>query len=328
MITARVTDHAAQRYRERIDGRASIDEAKAKIAQALTQPVSIKPNTDPATVTVRTAAPLALRCVVETGLEPAVVTVMPGNKNRGHAPSDRRRRGLHRWERLVGQAKHVGMMPLLIRAHLIAGYASSDSWSPALDGILAYQMLVERIGIERMAVAQADTMAMAPVEGLPLAVESFGEHWWYAVSSPIRDGEALVFRRWYHRRFDAHAAEAYLDPRSAKVLTRAGPYKNSRLSRDVRLVRSVSWHCIGDRAEIERLLRPVSHIGAGLAVGLGHVSHWTVAVDDADPTMALLHRPIPLDYAHRMGADDGAVMDWGIRPPVRLPLNITACRMP
>jgi hypothetical protein len=56
------------------------------------------------------------------------------------------------------------------------------------------------------------------------------------------------------------------------------------------------------------------------------VREWTV-MDDGDENTALFHRPLPVDYARRVGVS-GPVMRWGIRPPARIPENQAECVMP
>lgn len=217
------------------------------------------------------------------------------------------------------------MEPLVVRAVTPDGFAASDPWSPALDAILAHQVVYGRLGGERFALASAHTAEMAPVEGLPLEVERDGAWWWYQASSPIYEARA-VERPHYHRRFDADLAARFGPSALGRVPTSAGPYKSSRLTVLERKCPSVTWHTIGDEREIRRLLARVTAVGAKVGSGYGRVARWTVETG-GDPDLARFHRPLPVEFAARVGRG-GDCMDWGIRPPGRLPANQTLCVMP
>ena len=215
------------------------------------------------------------------------------------------------------------MTPIAITAELYNGFVSADPWSPAIDGILAYWLMRERLGAEEFSISQGHSHRMTPVEGLPLEVMRHGDLWWYAASSP-RYGSAATVRKHIHRRFDQSAAEKYL-PAIRKVQTSAGAYKNARISLMHRITNQVTWHVIGDGPEIERLLRTCAHIGGKVSAGFGRVRRWSYAEGDAD--LARFSRPLPADYASKHDIH-GPVMEWGLRPPVRLAANIAACVMP
>jgi len=215
------------------------------------------------------------------------------------------------------------MQPIKVTAHLYNGFAAPDDWTPNIDGILGYWLL-RRDDPDRFLVAQGRSDLMTPVEGLPLERIEDGALWWWACSSPIYD-LAEQHRRYFHRRFDDQH-ERFLPEDTKKVLTAAGPYKNYRKSVMLRVTQRVDWHCVGDAAAIRELLRDCRHIGAKTAQGYGRVREWTVT-DDGDENTALFHRPLPVDYARRLGVS-GPVMRWGIRPPARIPENQAECVMP
>lgn len=204
------------------------------------------------------------------------------------------------------------MDAMLVTAHLAGGFAASDPWSPALDGILAYWLLREQLGEEEFALGMTGHRPLTDA-GLPLdRCEDGAGHWWWACSSPIYQQQA-EYLRWYHRRFDTREAERFTAAR--RVVTSAGPYKNYRNAWTVHLAPTVSWHALGDRAETERLLRRCAAIGGGRGQGLGRVSRWEVTLD-GDAESARHHRPLPAAYAAQRGIE-GMVMEYGLRPPGR-----------
>lgn len=214
------------------------------------------------------------------------------------------------------------MMPLCIRARLLNGYVARDPWSPTLDGILAAVVMRERLGAEAYAISAASPRTWSAVEGLPLAVERDGDLWWYQASSPRPVGEAGRERRHYHRRFDDQH-ERFLVEGVRRVMTAAGPYKATRLH-DTRVIcRGVEWHVVGDREEIDRLLRSVSQVGARRGCGYGEVVEWLIGAGDED--QARHRRPLPRSYAERVGIR-GPVVPWTLVPPARH--SIVDCVMP
>lgn len=204
------------------------------------------------------------------------------------------------------------MQALRIVAHTPAGYAASDPWSPALDGILAYWALREQIPHEDFVLRASQgggSGALVEVE-LPLARETDDTTWWWQVSAPIA---ALVgrHRRHEHRRFDEREAEHYTTAR--RVQTNMGPFKNYRMPVVLHLTPTVTWHAIGDAAEVRRLLRRCAAIGARVGHGNGRVVRWEVTTD-GDAALARFCRPLPVTFAQAHGRS-GMAMEWGIRPP-------------
>ena len=215
------------------------------------------------------------------------------------------------------------MEPLLVTAHLRNGFAASDPWSPALDGILGYWLMRERLGAEEFFVQCARPDLREPCAQLPLAATEHANHWWYHCSMPLYETQR-EFLHYFHRRFDARAAERYMVPPRGRTNTKAGPYKAFRLYQRVRVVSCVQWHVIGDAHEIRRLLRRCTNIGAKSSHGRGRVDRWDVdAGGDAHKAQHL--RPLPVEYADSLGID-GYRIDWGIRPPVRD--HVTDCIIP
>jgi hypothetical protein len=219
------------------------------------------------------------------------------------------------------------MEPLLVTAWLVNGYAASDPWSPALEGILAYWALREQLGEEEFALGMTGHRPVVEAE-LPLARESWEGHWWWCVSSPLAEARA-TFESWTHRRFDDGPALGFTPETVRRVLTAGGPYKAYR-TRHTRIVTPwVRWHAIGDAAELRRLLARCHNIGAGYAHGWGQVRAWTVE-PGGDAAIARFRRPLPVEFAaaHMGQLGPGTQMDWGIRPPGRRPEQRTRCFMP
>ncbi len=216
------------------------------------------------------------------------------------------------------------MEPLIVTAHTPAGFASNDPWSPALDGILAYWRLREVLGEEQFT-ARGASGQYVTCEDLPLDRDRDADgHWWWVCSSP-RYVEHGTHDRYYHRRFDIDLATRFVAGEgSRKLELSAGPLKNYRNRLRIHITGSVVWHCVGDAAEIERLLRRCRTIGAGLAQGVGRVMRWDVQ-PGGDERLARTARPLPVEHARALGLT-GPELDWGLVPPGRV--HRVRCVMP
>ena len=215
------------------------------------------------------------------------------------------------------------MRPILVIAHLVNGYVSTDPYGPTLDGLLAAALMRERLGDEYELSAMRPS-AMTAVEGLPLLRVEHEGLWWYACSAPTAE-VALRERKHFHRRFDDHAAVDLL-PAVKRVADTAGPYKAYRLSRIRTVTPALTWHAVGDADEVRRLLNRVPAIGGARGSGHGEVAEWIVE-PGGDEQVARTRRPLPVAFARLLGLD-GPVMLAGIRPPARLPCNTVECVVP
>ncbi len=216
------------------------------------------------------------------------------------------------------------MKPILITAHLYSGFATSDQWSPAIDGILAYWHIQQRYGADNFNIQQGLNHAMQTVNDLPLEKIDHNDLWWYAASSPIYH-TCGVARRYLHRRFDQSQAEKTLPDNMKKVQVQSGAFKNARMAINHIVTDKVTWHVIGELNAIKTLLKHANHIGAKYGAGFGRVREWTY--DDGDEQLARHYRPLPIEYAQQHGIV-GDKMTWGIRPPARLIENCVDCIMP
>ncbi|CAH2606086.1 conserved protein of unknown function (plasmid) [Rhodovastum atsumiense] len=206
--------------------------------------------------------------------------------------------------------------PLTVTAYTPAGYASADAWSPSIDGMLAWAAMRERLGPDF-----GTNLDLAPVEGLPLQVVMHGDLWWYAAGMP-EPSEILGQRdKYFHRRFNSVDAERWFNGR--KVETATGPHKNLRKPHFVSTCASVSWKCIGDPREVERLVTQMTSVGSGHSRGLGQVSRWEIR----DGFAGEIVRPVPIGYAEEHGIRGRRAMH-AIRPPKHLAANSVMCVVP
>ena len=95
------------------------------------------------------------------------------------------------------------MQSLKVTAHLMTGFATKFDWSPSIDGILAWVVQRERLGVEEFTATHHRPDLQASVKGLPLRKwEREGDDWWYQCSMPIYQSHAVMTHN-LHKRFKA-----------------------------------------------------------------------------------------------------------------------------
>ena len=119
------------------------------------------------------------------------------------------------------------MKPLKVTAFLRSGFSAAFDWSVSIDGIIAYQSQLEKLGWEKFTENQS-TGDLKPVDDLPIAKELWGDEWWYQVSRPFFDCK-LVHTKHLHRRFNIQESENHVT-KIGKIETTKGAYKNARLA--------------------------------------------------------------------------------------------------
>jgi hypothetical protein len=223
--------------------------------------------------------------------------------------------GVFDWNELV--AWNAGMVPITVTAHLAAGFSSGDSWSPTLDGILAWAFMKEKLGPDF-----GTNIDLHPVTGLPLAVNTFGSRfWWYECGLPEWETKDRREKR-VHRTSDCAMSVRSLGGRS-KIGTGIVNHDNLRRLRLARATDKVTWKAVGFPDEVQRLLSHVSAVGSGWSRGYGRVTRWTV-----EPGFqGSLRRHIPLEVARYDGID-GRELEMALVPPSHLAENRVMCVIP
>lgn len=180
--------------------------------------------------------------------------------------------------------------------------ATYDGYLP-LDGILAYAYMRRHHPekLEEGTIKSAEELI--PIE-LPLEKRGSGDDWYYACSFATFDCLEEVKRYW-HKRLDQRLAEDLVDfgKRRGTVDVKSSSYKAYRMPLNIMLIPKLEWYAVGDHAEIESLLKYITHIGKKPAQGYGRVASWKVEPWEED----LSHqRPTP---------DQNGNMMMAIRPP-------------
>lgn len=209
------------------------------------------------------------------------------------------------------------MRPLLVTAEMLDGRVIDNEMQLPLDSFLAYAWMVEHHP-ELMDVSRSGIPASELITPkLPLALRGHGDDWYWAASWAF--GEPLKEQTVYvHKRFDDDLAAEYVDfqGRRGTVNVQSGYYKAQRKPNAVFLVPRLWWCCVGNKDEVERLLRHIPAIGKRRNIGFGRVREWRVEYADEDLSDA---RAIP---------DEQGSERMGIRPPYWLNQHYRQVRWP
>lgn len=207
--------------------------------------------------------------------------------------------------------------PLQITATLRSAVVA-DQWLP-LDAMLLYQMTRDDLGARAATQSGASALEQTkgePMKGGKLPIKTVhGKEWYYRCSwaewGPYVDG-----RDYWNKRFDSSLADLVdFGERRGTVNNLAGQYKAYHQPVFYRSALWVSWYCVGDRREIERLLSTLTHIGKKISQGWGRVVGWKAEVVTEDWSIwrnGKLMRGVPVGDAPRDYA--GNVALYGVRP--------------
>ena len=165
---------------------------------------------------------------------------------------------------------------------------------------------------------------MKPLDDLPFQKEHFLDMWWYKCSMPIFKIESTQDKHLF-RRFNTFEAETMLQ-NVKKVETTKGAYRNAMISKTFFITKKVDWFVIGDKEEIEKYLKMITHIGGARRAGFGAVSKWEV-VEVEENSKPRLYRPLPIEFAERNNVT-GLYVNWAIRPPATISVNKFDCVIP
>jgi CRISPR type IV-associated protein Csf3 len=218
-------------------------------------------------------------------------------------------------------------VPLKITAHLRTGVIS-DRWLP-LDAILLYQASRQRFGVQCRTLAGGESESKDV--SMPLAIVHSGKHDWYYACSWAQPQPWWVEEGhdYWNKRFDQNFA--YLvnfGGKRGKVIIEKGRYKAYHTPVFYYVALQIEWYCVGDGAEIERLLSTVTHIGKKRSQGWGRVSQWEIEPCSEDWSVrrdGQLTRGVPMQDA---GGKPFRLQHYGVRPSYYRRTNQMPLAMP
>ena len=218
-------------------------------------------------------------------------------------------------------------MNLQITAHLSNSIAVYDDWSPQLEGLIVYQLLKEKgIASPNPTTEQVKVNMAVIADSIPF------EQWQgiYKCSGPIYKYKTEQTDK-FRKRWEPDGRVNW-GKRKAKIDTSQGKEKSYDLPLFLRLTPRIDWFAVGDKTEIERLLKGVTGLGKKRSHGHGQVHLWEVKKIAEDWSLSKngqLTKPIPANKYLDLGLIHPCdVVNWGYRPPAWLPENKTLCVMP
>jgi CRISPR type IV-associated protein Csf3 len=225
------------------------------------------------------------------------------------------------------------MVPVLIRARLACGIATSSPWGIGVDGLLAAELWARR---KTAAAARGDLLpglADTPdPEDLPLPLARCDlagpGQWHWAATCAYPEGLAadLPDVRYWTACLDARACEQATSTLPAVISARQGRYRARRMPLLATVCEAVTWQAVGDPAQIQALLSDIAAIGKKRAWGEGQVLSWEVTPSPASWWQAghlhqdgTLGRPTPPQCLTGRHVATGGRATAGLRPPYMHP---------
>lgn len=175
-------------------------------------------------------------------------------------------------ERIAG----LPMEPLRVRAVTVSPVASNDPVT--LDGVLAWAMVTEALAGRTFPRVDAPIWQPLPlamerqVDGLPL--------WRSTDFAPVNltKGSTHIHRRTSDNPYGMPALRGTLGEKRPRRYPneQSGPYMNFRVPEKRHIAEAWEATCVGNRAEVERLLGYAQYFGKAPKRGCGFVAEWTV----------------------------------------------------
>lgn len=188
----------------------------------------------------------------------------------------------------------------------------SDQWLP-LDGILLYQQTRDDLGPQSMTTPGVSSLEQSRDGKLPIEIVHSKE--WYYRCSWAEWSPSVEAKDYWNKHFDNDLSDFVIFKGRGTVNNLAGAYKAYHQPVFYRSALWVRWYCVGDKAEIARLLSTCTNIGKKTAQGWGRVMRWEVESISDDWSIwkdGKLMRGIP---AFEKPADyTGNVALYGVRP--------------
>jgi CRISPR type IV-associated protein Csf3 len=213
--------------------------------------------------------------------------------------------------------------PLKIRAYLQTGIIS-DQFLP-LDGIL-YNIKVREIFGEQTITKPLESLVRKESGKMRLPFERENNHtlhWFYRCSFAQWPETMAEEHQTYSKRFDLkYSGIIDFKGKTSRFDTKSGRFKNYFIKVYYRTASYVDWFVKGDKGELERLLKFVTHLGKKTSQGWGAILRWEVKKIENDFSIykeEKLMRAIPIK-------ENGFL--YGIRPSYWNPKHQFICKMP
>lgn len=218
------------------------------------------------------------------------------------------------------------MQPLRVTAHITTKLSVSDDWSPSLDALLIKLLLDER-GLATSNPTPDDVAANQPIidAAMPISKGSIKGEWYWQTSSPCYLYDADTVET-IHRRWDSQGRNLDWQGKRRNWSGSEGHTKAWTVLVPERSTPRIDWYCVGDRAELLRLLPICDALAKKRRTQVGHWEvelweDWHLYHDDR------LMRPMPVELLDTAPLSF-AIRNWAWRPPTHIPENMAKCAMP
>lgn len=212
---------------------------------------------------------------------------------------------------------------LRIRAYLQTGVVS-DQFLP-LDGVLYYHLVREQMGVQNYSKPNESNIREGKCITLP--IKKTGERdntWYYSISFAQWPEHTIEDTQAYAKRFDLKFADLVdFGKRKAKIDVSRGTYKSYWIKEYYRHALYVDWYCVGNKEDLENMLRFCTHLGKKTSQGWGAVLRWEVIEWPEDWS-----KRGPGDKLMRAMPHPKGRFLYGVRPSYWNPRHIHPCIMP
>jgi len=227
------------------------------------------------------------------------------------------------------------MRPLKITAILEnPKVVSTDGYLP-LDSMLAWAWIRKHYP-DRIGTDSAKVDLIVPELPLQRVIQHGGWFWVCSFAYFKKLDERIEY---WHKRFDADLACKYMGKKKGAVNVKSGRYKAYRMPIVVNITDKLEWFCVGDEAEVRKLLLGITGIGKKCSQGYGLVRDWRVEQIKEDysivgPEGQLMRSVYELPvvkrgiYALPEKVKAYRKAHYGLRPPYWLPANQAVVYMP
>jgi len=192
------------------------------------------------------------------------------------------------WREMHTRWQSEALSTLLVTAYLATPYIPAPMGNEIhLDSLLGAALLQD---LPAPVFFPSHSAAVIPIPLALLWQSEAGLPLW-AATPLVALGDSVVGREYWHKRYPSDRAD--LSSKRA-ALTSAGRWKEYRTPVNAVTGEKVSGICVGVKAEIERLLALITHVGKKGSIGYGRVGRWEVTMIPGESNDCLIGRPVPL----------------------------------
>lgn len=167
------------------------------------------------------------------------------------------------------------MENLRIRAYLQTGVIS-DQFLP-LDAVMYYHAVRDKYGEQDFSLPGRSTVRQWGMVSLPFERRGDSRSWFYACSFAQWPEHTVEDKTFYVKQVRLQYSDMVdFRGKRGKIQNKRGRYKSYHVNIYYRHCLYLDWYAVGNKGDIERLLRFCTHLGKKTSQGWGSVSKWEV----------------------------------------------------